>query len=691
MALRMCTIRCRGDAGRMTDCVSAFLQERGYSVADHKGEAGSSARRLIAEVNIVPLRELVKSPRPARVDAVITNEPEGVRINLGLTPSLALRSLFHGMVLCSLGLTVLVMCAVSAKMACGDRAGAIRAIWGFLGAWCLMVLSFMKGKRVLGINNFAARLAGRIELWSGYPVKVYGGHLDHPDIMFSITTTVIIIMATLLFTADSIGVYTLIPFAVIGLLLGFLHKLSKKDECLGRIFFGYAGLQIGSLVAAYSTTPYWLSLILKSVIMGPLVQHLPQCWINILSIARTSGGGMASNLMTKEALSVAIFGYATVFIGLAIMALRLFRFAPNEFIKDVDRLRNRMVHFNEYYSAGTRLSTIFQFTIWVIIVPLNAFGVYAVLSSCEVVFVGHNVIFPNSFAMALYQNTLVIIGAIWNSHVSVHAAEIILRVCLLLYVMPVVCLVSIVLAKVTRTLVKGARESFFPTLATMPTHVRMLIKNIAEYAKVKTPRITMTRATELGARIRIPFWAFRRAQIGLTTGSVESLDEMEMGCLLAHELGHLKQRRSRYYGVLTLISRLTLLGNSWLLVGVDFIQGEYEADAFALSWVERYAGRDRGRKAMQSLFKKLMRQEMANAMTSLAGEQNSEQLMAAAPWLPERLRSRLLAYNNTTLFNRAITALGVYYQVYIGDTILLYMHPTLTQRLVMIESENKVS
>lgn len=691
MAQITCTIECRGNASRIATCVTSFLQESEFSVTNgNQGDVGPN-RRLRAEGIRKTLWELFKSPRPESIDVVVQPEPSTVIIKLGLTTSSILRWLVHGITLCSIGFLALTFVIIKSRILSGDRIGAIWAMMALIVVWGLMFFMLTRSRKLLGVGMLINDLRHRLEIWSGTPVKVKGGTPSPVDTLLPVGVAVLAIV----FVGSSSISGWLLFFIACAPLFGLLFLICLKYDHLSRFFIGLVSLQVGVFVAAYSNLPYFAAAFTRSAVTANLARQLPSCWVNDLvatgivggAFSKTTGAGSLVGLQ----MPVLIFIYAIVPISLFALASVLFRFSPAEFVKEVDLLRNKMVNLTENRSVEMRLSAIPQIVVWALLAPLNLFGVYQVMSSVELAIIGHTVMFPSSVAHVLFNNVILLIGSIWGNHISVHDAVVIVRLGLLLYGIPIVVLVGMVVAKTGWRVIEMVRDNCMTTAAVVPPHVMTLLGSIAEYAKVRTPLIRTIMSAGIGASIRVPISPFGRARVALSTASVEILDELELGCLMAHEVGHLRQRRSRYFRMLAVISQLTFFGNGWFLGGMNSFLGEIESDAFALSWAKYHTSPDRGRIGMLSLLRKLRQQEMDIALSMLGNTQGDDHLSVDAPWLPVSVRRRLGSYESATVFGRIRTAIAIYYQVYLGDTTLLYLHPSLVQRIAFIESGKEVS
>lgn len=687
LKLRKLTIECNGDGQRLSACVSAFLRESDFSVKENERHADQKGSHLMAKSNKRRLLKLLASPRPDSVEVDVLGEKPPVSINLAICPSRAIRLCFHASVLIATGLLALAMHIAMNLARCGDRGGTRWAAIGVFIAWSIMFLILTNAPRVLGVGRFVGKLNDHLSVWTESPPKIHGCYPDSADILMALALVTVI----LLFTMFASEIATILFFGGILLLSGLLGLIVLKFYQMGRFFSGLVGLSMGLLVTIYSTLPYGATVLVGRGAAAGLTKYLPAGWLEGCAYATHMGLHDAMTMFQEaKASGWHILGMVIVYAGvpLALIALGtvLFRHSPVEFIKSIEKIRMMLVTPDENRGMQMRLNMIAQIGVWVALAPLNLIGIYLAFSAFELAAIGHNTVFPSYTVRVLFENAVILTGVHWGNYISCQSAITTTRALLLAYSIPVVCLFGLAIGGTSARVFNVGRAS--PVPSDLPEHVATVLVRIAEYGRIRTPCIRIIETKGIGASIRVPIMPFSRAQLTLSKGSFDALTEMEMGCLIAHEIGHLKQARAWYIRLLNIISRMSLMGNGWLLGGVDFLRGEAEADAFALSWSEEGAGNG-GYAALLSLLRKLKQQEMAIALNLLDRCQDEEPRAITVPWLREDIRRHLADYGKYPLWKRFRTAVCVYYQVYLGDAILLYLHPRLDDRIVAIENSKQ--
>jgi Zn-dependent protease with chaperone function len=193
-----------------------------------------------------------------------------------------------------------------------------------------------------------------------------------------------------------------------------------------------------------------------------------------------------------------------------------------------------------------------------------------------------------------------------------------------------------------------------------------IVKGISSYAGVREPLIAV-KNSNLIAGFAAGLFPFCSA-IVLTRKAVDSLKEDELEALVAHEIAHLK-RHSFVFGFLNFISEWTLFGKGFLAVLLDTKRIEFEADDFSLAWLKK---RGFQKEVLMNLLNKTM---AVNAMSRYLAV--SKPLFAFDETGNEDMGGDKMSFRKK---------LSLLYEVYFGDFIIPYIHPSIEERVRRIEA-----
>ncbi len=195
-----------------------------------------------------------------------------------------------------------------------------------------------------------------------------------------------------------------------------------------------------------------------------------------------------------------------------------------------------------------------------------------------------------------------------------------------------------------RILLHSLHKENHPDIASL----KQGLKGICQQAALKVPRLLPTRRRV--SRLRL-WHGLGISVIEFNTALLDSLTEAELMAAMAHELGHLQQGQGQIT-LLKLLSTLAMFPNYVLALCIDWPKLEHQADQFA---VEATNDPD----------------ALKHALVKIAAAQISYNSKDT------QLNSRL-----AQKFRGIKTVL----QYYLGDSLLGYAHPSLTERLEAIDS-----
>lgn len=146
----------------------------------------------------------------------------------------------------------------------------------------------------------------------------------------------------------------------------------------------------------------------------------------------------------------------------------------------------------------------------------------------------------------------------------------------------------------------------------------------------------------------------------------------EIEGLLAHEMHHIKGHCFRWY-LLNLLSDYTLFGTGFLAVTTNSYLEELRADDFAVDWLRKE--------------KKIPTSDFVNALRIMAVSVSVTEIRGSALGLiaEGEANGKTSSKRKKSLLRKLRKNIGTLFEMYFGDEILSYIHPTLNERISRIE------
>lgn len=295
--------------------------------------------------------------------------------------------------------------------------------------------------------------------------------------------------------------------------------------------------------------------------------------------------------------------------------------------------------------------------IWSICLIAVLPGIYFSLSSLEFSLLGGNHFFSNRFISAMFDNIRAYFDYFFAKFGLILKGDIIARVMIGLYGVPIFIFFIVSFIKknwefLTERRLPAANE---PILARLEQRV----SKICSMAGAGIPRVVLKNSSLAWSRVENSL--FRGNVLVISNTLLKILDDQELDSILAHEVWHLK-RHIFSYNLLSLLSEWTLFGRGFFAVALNTKQLEFEADDFALEWLETN-GID-----SKIFVKSLNKILIANSMSK---------------YISTTMDDTVVEDNNKEFsFGEKIKLL---YDFYLGDLVFSYVHPTMEERIIRIE------
>ncbi|GEM_PF-2529187 len=452
--------------------------------------------------------------------------------------------------------------------------------------------------------------------------------------------------------------------ALLFLLLCFvmLWLILFKPRAGIRVSICLTGLIAGSVLSVYCLIPFFSTFIFS---FTSKIRIALESSVSRAEILQMPYGTMSEGIRGNFLAATIIYG---LLLAVVIIFFWLLLQLPSWLIKKRQWLRTANKKSQFYHSLGSGAEfRIFNFSVialWLLCLIAIVPGIYFALSNLELALLGKSHFLGNIFTQLMAKNVAIMAEYISFKHNVAIPVSFVSRVMLFLYAIPIIAIIAvIVFRKIKET--TGILLARISDLR-QKEQLHNIVKSISSYAGVRTPVIAV-KNSNLIAGFAVGLLPFCNA-IVLTRKAVESLKEDELEALVAHEIAHLK-RHSFVFGFLNFLSEWTLFGKGFLAVLLDTKRIEFEADDFSLEWLRR---KGFSKEAMVSLLNKTM---AINAM--------SRYLAVSRP---------LFAFDETgnedmggdkMTFGKKLSLL---YEVYFGDFMISYIHPSIEERIRRIEA-----
>jgi len=190
-----------------------------------------------------------------------------------------------------------------------------------------------------------------------------------------------------------------------------------------------------------------------------------------------------------------------------------------------------------------------------------------------------------------------------------------------------------------------------------------MVADICSFAGVNMPKIVITSEDVIAANVKHIF--LFGVSLKITQKTLRELNKQELEALLAHEVSHLK-KHSLKFSILNSLSEWTLFGSGFLTLVQDSKELEFEADRFSLAWLK---DKGLGREALVNLLDKV---SLLNSAPGLAFSDSAMSFSAS-------LRKKDTKNIDPLALLRFID------EMFFGDMVISYIHPTAGERIRRIE------
>jgi hypothetical protein len=212
--------------------------------------------------------------------------------------------------------------------------------------------------------------------------------------------------------------------------------------------------------------------------------------------------------------------------------------------------------------------------------------------------------------------------------------------------------------------------------------LRCAVQSMSAFTNVRPPMVRVETSEAIYAYAGISPLPFLPRTIVLSQGALDVLPARCVRALLAHEIGHIKRGHTRTYTLLRLLSRLLLLGPSFLtglIKPPDVL--ETEADSFAVQWLEAHGG---SREDLVDALKTIEQQKLFYLLPRGLRESIAFQGGAETDWLPANLRHAIINEPDKGYLRRLANGWRLWHYMTMHSDLATYTYLPFAERLRLI-------
>ena len=469
----------------------------------------------------------------------------------------------------------------------------------------------------------------------------------------------------------------------IGILVTLLFLMVTYSAIATRVIFTLTGFALCVPIIMYSNTPIVLSY--SGDINNLMENHFKIGSQYNFDVKDPREQDIQKNYPQKFVRRIATFylsSWLLIIIVASILMLNLFRL-PIYIIRDLSKFSSKHPESNFYHALHPdKIFGVFNFVIlllWMIISIANIFGLYFSLSIIEKTFSNSPALFDSEFSTLFFNNTRTAFILLSGSNSNSIFISLLHKLVMLIYSIPMIIIFIFVLIKNITAVLEGYSLLKRQTKEHSNTvnQLSEKIKHICKFVNVRMPIIKITDSPDIYAETKfLSFPLFKNILIVSYGTWIELQDkEDELNSLLAHEIWHIK-KHTLIRRLLCFLSDYSLFGNGFLAVLQNSFKIEKEADDFAVKWlINKYHDPNKAINALKSLLERIEEINWRNRYFPPAETLNFAMLKED----PYRIKI-LEEYGKANRIVKFKINLTILYQLYFGEEIISYFHPSISQR-----------
>jgi Zn-dependent protease with chaperone function len=324
------------------------------------------------------------------------------------------------------------------------------------------------------------------------------------------------------------------------------------------------------------------------------------------------------------------------------------------------------------------------FVLWQVIAIANIIGLFLSLSVFEKTLLGTNLLFKSTFVDQFFYNTEIIFTQILSTNYKYYNGNIFHKIIMLIFSLPALSFLFLIIRKNIKSALEGYSllKKQSDMYGKIEKQLSEQINEVCKSANVRPPIIKVVESPDIKAETKyLGFPIFKNILI-ISIGAWNELhtNKDELDALLAHEIWHIK-KHTLTRKLLCFLSDYSLFGNGFLALFQNSFQIEKEADDFAVKWLtKKHQDENKAISSLKSLLERIEETNWTNAFFQPSNSLNFAMFKEAS------YRNDLLKmYDNSSRSERLKINLKLLYQMYFGDEILSYFHPSINQRIAWVE------
>ena len=479
-----------------------------------------------------------------------------------------------------------------------------------------------------------------------------------------------------IFKHTFIGLFLAGALATIGVLITLLYIMHSRPSIKARMVFVLAGFSLCRPIMFYCCPPIVLS------VAGD-IEHI--------------FGGLYGTEYAQQYIFIGSAIYAIVLIVILVIA--------GASLVDSIQLPIRLVMQTNNFSTTHPASlyhqslqpenTSYLFNsivtfLWLVFLVVKLLGLYFSFTIFEKTLFGQNHIFNSELAILFFENTELVFAVLLQSKIGASGTMLFHRVAMLVYSIPMIIFLFLVLRKnlgsmlVEYSLLGTQSEKY----AAIKKQLTEKAERICNFADIRLPVIKVMDSPNIIAQTKYLGFPIFKNVLVVSEGAWNELNskEGELDVLLAHEIWHIK-KHTLTRRILCFISDYSLFGNGFLALLQNSFQVEKEADDFAIKWIaQKHQDKDTASGLLKSLLERIEETTWINSISQSGNSLNFSMFKE------DSYRSDFLKkFNNSSKIQKAKINLKLFYQIYFGEEIQSYFHPSISQRIAWAQEKHGTS
>lgn len=542
------------------------------------------------------------------------------------------------------------------------------------------IFFYMRSISTFPYENFMNRFYGTL-IQKGFANKndIHVGH-SFPDMWKVLFLMGLFSSATLFFLEidSSIFKHTFLSFflcgalTTMGLLIILLFIMHSRPSIKARMSFALAGFSLCIPIVFYSSP----SIVLSAA--GDIEQ--------LFGMLRDIG---YSQQFMEFGSVIYIIGLIVIFIITGATLVNSIQL-PIRLVMQINKFS--ATHPDSLYHQSLQPeNTFFIFNLvlvvlWGIFWTVKILGLYLAFSIFEKTIFGLNYLFDSKLAILFFENTKIVFMVLLQSKIGISATLLFHRMVMLIYSIPMI----IFLFLIFRKNFKSTLAEYFLLSKQSDKHEKIKkqltgkTREICEFASVRLPIIRVMDFKDINAETKYIGFPLFKNILAVSEGAWDELNNNEDGLdvLLAHEIWHIK-KHTFMRRLLCFLSDYSLFGNGFLALLENSFQIEREADDFAVKWiVKKHQDENMAIGLLKSLLERIEENNFINAISQTSSSLNFAMLKEGD------CRSDFLkTFNDSSKIQKVKINLKLLYQIYFGEEIQSYFHPSISQRIDWVKDK----